>query len=298
MRILERGRVYEDVIAETMEAARAIQRADVVQRILIHLERQTPPDDFRAYGSRVVPFYNYLQAAFVVHEDGRVGADGVLRVAVELVTEHRFDGDALARSYLDLARRGHLRGARIEALGASLDAWLTQGHVPASDELRTMVERLPAIAQMARDAAAGREDDRRPLPDYVRPAGIAAIFRAPLAGALFAAEVLYWSPEFEPEVIIPAGMASVISYCTFALYSGWQPLFVIPTDLGFTNPWQLGPYAILALWVVLLSMLYTRSFYGFTRLVPSHAHSTHFKPAIGTWQPGPSAWGYIMLLAV
>lgn len=168
LRILERGRVYEDVIAETMAAARAIQRADVVQRILIHLERQTPPDDFRAYGSRVVPFYNYLQAAFVVHEDGRVGADGVLRVAVELVTEHRFDGDALARSYLDLARRGHLRGARIEALGASLDAWLTQGHVPASDELRTMVERLPAIAQMARDAAAGREDDRRPLPDYVR----------------------------------------------------------------------------------------------------------------------------------
>ena len=26
-------------------------------------------------------------------------------------------------------------------------------------------------------------------------AGIAAIFRAPLAGSLFAAEVLYWSPE-------------------------------------------------------------------------------------------------------
>ena len=32
------------------------------------------PDDFRAYGPRVVPFYNYLQAAFVLHEDGRLGA--------------------------------------------------------------------------------------------------------------------------------------------------------------------------------------------------------------------------------
>ena len=167
LRILERGRVYEDVIAEAMEAARAIERADVVERILIHLEQQTPPDDFRAYGARVVPFYNYLQAAFVVHEDGRLGAEGVLRVAVELVTEHRFDGDALARSYLDLARRGHLRGARIEALGASLDAWLGQGHVPASGELRTMVERLPALAEMARDAAAGRRDARRQMPDYV-----------------------------------------------------------------------------------------------------------------------------------
>ena len=49
-------------------------------------------------------------------------------------------------------------------------------------------------------------------------AGIAAIFRAPLAGALFAAEVLYCSPEFEPEVIMPAAIASVVSYCTFGLY--------------------------------------------------------------------------------
>ncbi|HXN34376.1 MAG TPA: hypothetical protein VN894_21085 [Polyangiaceae bacterium] len=166
-RILERGRVYEDVIAQAMQTARAIERADVVERILIHLEQQTPPDDFRAYGARIVPFYNYLQAAFVCHEDGRLGADGVLRVAVELVTEHRFDGDALARSYLDLARRGHLRGVRVDALGASLEAWLAQGHVPASAELRTMVARLPAIAQRARDESAGRPDEKRPVPDYV-----------------------------------------------------------------------------------------------------------------------------------
>ena len=106
MRVLHRGRVYEDVVAETVDAVRTIQHGDVVERILIHLERQTPPDDFRTYGPRVVPFYNYLQAAFVLQEDGRLGADGVLRVAVELVTEHRFDGDALARSYLDLARLG------------------------------------------------------------------------------------------------------------------------------------------------------------------------------------------------
>ena len=69
-----------------------------VERILIHLEQQTPPGDFAIYGTRVVPFYNYLQAAFVVHEDGRLSAQGVLRVATELVTQHRFDGDALVRS--------------------------------------------------------------------------------------------------------------------------------------------------------------------------------------------------------
>ena len=114
--VLERGRVYEDVIATAMQSARMIDRGDVVERILIHLERQTPPDEFRSYGGRAVPFYNYLQAALVVYEDERLPAEAVLRVAVEMVVEHRFDGDALARSYLDLARRGHLRGARIDEL--------------------------------------------------------------------------------------------------------------------------------------------------------------------------------------
>jgi len=167
LRVLERGRVYEDVIAQTMETARAVERADAVERILIHLERQTPPDDFRAYGPRVVPFYNYLQAAFVVHEDGRLGADGVLRVAVELVTEHRFDGDALARSYLDLARRGHLRGLRVEAIAVALDEWLSRGHVPAERELAAMVGRLPSMAEGAKERAAAAGPSDRAMPDYV-----------------------------------------------------------------------------------------------------------------------------------
>jgi hypothetical protein len=164
LRVLERGRVYEDVVSESMELARAVEHADVVERILIHLEQQTPPDDFRAYGSRVVPFYNYLQAAFVLFEDRRLGADGVLRVAVELVTEHRFDGDALARSYLDLSRRGHLRGAPVEALATELDSWLGFGPVPASDELKTLVAALPPMAERARKVSQPAEVT---MPDYV-----------------------------------------------------------------------------------------------------------------------------------
>src|SRR5580704_8957599 len=136
MRVLQRGRVYEDVVAETIDAVRTIEHGDVVERILIHLERQTPPDDFKTYGRRVVPFYNYLQAAFILQEDGRLGPEGVLRVAVELVTEHRFDGNALARSYLDLAKRGHLRGTHIDHLADAFADWSIGPRVPARDELR------------------------------------------------------------------------------------------------------------------------------------------------------------------
>jgi hypothetical protein len=162
--VLEGGRVYEDVVAETMEIARSIEHADVVERILIHLDQQTPPGDFLAYGLRAVPFYNYLQAAFVLHEDGRLTADGVLRVAVELVTEHRFEGDSLARSYLDLARRGHLRGTRLDALAEALETWQRAGQIPASDELVAMVARLPAMGEGARTVWKEREQG---LPDYI-----------------------------------------------------------------------------------------------------------------------------------
>jgi CIC family chloride channel protein len=48
-----------------------------------------------------------------------------------------------------------------------------------------------------------RPPERRVLMAAGMGAGVAAIFRAPLAGALFAAEVLYRSPDFESEVIIP-----------------------------------------------------------------------------------------------
>jgi CIC family chloride channel protein len=127
--------------------------------------------------------------------------------------------------------------------------------------------------------------ERRILMAAGMGAGIAAIFRAPLAGALFAAEVLYRSPEFEPEVIMPAAIASVVSYCTFGLYSGWEPLFDTP-NLTFTNPWQLGPYLLLVLVLVLLATLYTHTFYGMTRLLRRLPLRPHFRPAVGAFLTG------------
>src|SRR5262249_24075614 len=41
----------------------------------------------------------------------------VLRVAQDLAFVHNFDASSLARSYLDLSRRGHLTGKGIPELG-------------------------------------------------------------------------------------------------------------------------------------------------------------------------------------
>jgi hypothetical protein len=149
--VCERGRVYPDVLAMTLRYARMIEPAPIVERILIHLERQSPPSAFHVYGARAVPFYNYLQAALVVHEDGRLTPEGVMRVGVELVVQHRFDGDALARSYLDLARRGHLRGEKASELAGALAALEKAGKLPAARELHVLAERLPEMGKIAKE---------------------------------------------------------------------------------------------------------------------------------------------------
>ena len=116
-------------------------------------------------------------------------------------------------------------------------------------------------------------------------AGVGSIFRAPLAGALFAAEVLYRDPEFESEVIIPAGISSVVAYCLYCLVFGWGSLFESP-DFQFRNPLELGPYIILAFVLVGTGILYIKLFYGITRLFKSFKIPNHIKPAIGGFCTG------------
>ncbi len=123
--------------------------------------------------------------------------------------------------------------------------------------------------------------DRRIMMAAGIGAGVGSIFRAPLAGALFAAEVLYRDPEFESEVIIPAGISSVVAYCLFCLVFGWGSLFDSP-PFKFQNPLELGPYLVLALVLVGTAVIYVKMFYGtigvFNKIkkVPNH-----LKPAIG-----------------
>ncbi|MBV9708973.1 MAG: chloride channel protein, partial [Chloroflexi bacterium] len=75
-------------------------------------------------------------------------------------------------------------------------------------------------------------------------AGIGAIFRAPLGGAILAAEILYKN-DLEVEAIIPALIASIVGYSVFGLWSGWSPIFATPGNLAFTNPAQLLYYVVL-----------------------------------------------------
>lgn len=164
LHVCEKGRMYPDILESVIQNVHLIHRRDVVERILIHLEKQTSPERFRLYGPRVVPFYNYLQAAFVLFEDGRMPAEGVIRVAIELVVKHRFDGDALARSYLELGRRGHLRGDHLTELEEALEGWTSRESMPEVRECQVAIQRIRDDLASVRAAYRGHEP--APIVDY------------------------------------------------------------------------------------------------------------------------------------
>lgn len=111
-------------------------------------------------------------------------------------------------------------------------------------------------------------------------AGIGAIFRSPLGGAILAAEILY-QRDLEVETLIPALMASSVGYSIFAAWSGWSPIFATPGNLASTSPPQLLYYIVLGLLCGLLGRLYARGFYGITHMFRQLPVPNWLKPALG-----------------
>lgn len=91
-------------------------------------------------------------------------------------------------------------------------------------------------------------------------AGLGAIFRAPLGGALTAVEVLY-REDFETEGIILCILSSVIANAIFISIFGQSSIFDIP-PIHFANPMELLFYAVLALVCVPFGFAYVKIFYG------------------------------------
>ncbi|MCA8994613.1 MAG: chloride channel protein [Planctomycetaceae bacterium] len=128
--------------------------------------------------------------------------------------------------------------------------------------------------------------DRRILLAAGMGAGVGAVFRAPLAGALFAAEILYSDSEFEAEVFVPAATASIIGYSVFRLWLPesirHEPLFGFPSTPFLTgSPLELIPYAVLAVILVAVGAFYIKTFYGVHKLFEKVPTPKMFRPAIG-----------------
>jgi chloride channel protein, CIC family len=113
-------------------------------------------------------------------------------------------------------------------------------------------------------------------------AGIATIFKAPLGGALLAAEILYYR-DFESEAVVPAFLASIIGYSIFGYFEGYDPIF---SDAQISwNVTQIPFFLVLGMVSAAFGLLYIKTFYStkdlFSGFFIKHNIPNQFKPLAG-----------------
>jgi len=132
--------------------------------------------------------------------------------------------------------------------------------------------------------------DRRILLAVGMGAGIGAIFRAPLAGALFAAEILYRDSDLEGDVIVPAAVASTISYSVFSFWLPpsvrFLPLFGKQLQFQLGSVTELLPLTLLAMALVAVAVIFIKSFYGTHRMFKASPFTPWLRPVVGAITAG------------
>ncbi|HEY0993996.1 MAG TPA: haloacid dehalogenase-like hydrolase [Kofleriaceae bacterium] len=106
--VLVASRAYDDDALRILDLARRVPKHDAVNRLFIHLDRRSAPLGFRHYGPRLVPVFNYFQAALVLYGDRVLTARQVIFVALEMLDSRQFELSHLATSVQDVIRRGRI----------------------------------------------------------------------------------------------------------------------------------------------------------------------------------------------
>lgn len=184
--------------------------------------------------------------------------------------------DTAIHEYYDAAAPVHRRVALIKILATAL----TIGTGGSGGREGPMVQVGARAGSWLAERFGFGAASRRVLLAAGMGAGVAAVFRTPLGGTLFAAEVLYRAEEIEPELLIPTGAAAVTAHMTAGAVLGWGPL--LPADSApFAAPLHFAAFALLAFVMVVLARLYVllqhRTTGWFARLPIPNA----LKPALG-----------------
>ncbi|MGB8340767.1 MAG: ClcB-like voltage-gated chloride channel protein [Chthoniobacterales bacterium] len=86
-------------------------------------------------------------------------------------------------------------------------------------------------------------------------AGIASAYNAPIAGALFVAEIVLGSVAME--IFGPLVFASVVATLTVRAFIGSDPIYAIP-HFRLNSNWEIGPYVLLGLFSGLVAPWFLR----------------------------------------
>jgi CIC family chloride channel protein len=125
-------------------------------------------------------------------------------------------------------------------------------------------------------------------------AGMAAVFRTPLGAALLAVEVLH-RDDFESDALVPAVLASVVSYSVFISFYGEATLFGHLHRYPFV-PVHLPLYALMAVIVSVIARVFLATLRGVQEVTRRMKVPGWVKPAIGGLALGALATPIVMLI--
>ena len=112
-------------------------------------------------------------------------------------------------------------------------------------------------------------------------AGLAAVFRSPVGTALFAIEVLYADMEFESGALFATMLASIVAYAVNGLFSGYEPLFRVPNEVGLIRPLENAWFVVLGVAAGVVGAVLPALFYRARDAFRALKIRPELKPALG-----------------
>lgn len=238
--------------------------------------------------------------------------------------EHEFRGLSFAVLLTVLVAGGMVSGWIVYTFAPEAEGHGTDGAIDAFHDKRgiisirvAIVKTLASAVTLGTGGSGGREGpiaqigaalgsfmgqrfglsarDRRILMAAGMGAGVGAIFRAPLAGAIFAGEIMYREADLESDVVVPTAISSIVAYSIFGLFLPEELMFAhvfgeLP-EFAMSSLLELLPYGLMAIVLAAVGRLYITAFYGVQTLFERMPGRPHFKPAIGAALAGCVAMG-------
>ena len=156
----------------------------------------------------------------------------------------RFHGHVTTSDYMEAVVLGDGKISSRRSLVKSLSALFTNASGGSIGREGALVQLSAMVASLAGRLQRWTTPRLRLLVGCGAAAGIASAYNAPIAGAMFVAEIVLGSMAME--IFGPLVFASVIATLTVRGFLGPGPLYEIPL-FRLNGNWEIGPYVLLGL---------------------------------------------------